>query len=108
MVADSQSTQRRLPFGVVHRAPPTVSPWARPDPIQGEPANAVVDRWNGSNWSQEATPGSNNTEDFLTSVSCPTATYCMAIGQSYFVQTNGSAALAEQWNGTTWTIAASP
>jgi hypothetical protein len=79
-----------------------------PDPNQGEPANAVVDRWNGSNWSLEATPESNNTEDFLTSVSCPTATYCLAIGQSYFFQTNRSAALAEQWNGTTWTIAASP
>jgi hypothetical protein len=79
-----------------------------PDPPQGEPANAVVDRWNGSNWSLEATPESNRTDDLLSSVSCASATYCLAIGESYFVQTNGSTALAEQWNGTTWTSVASP
>jgi hypothetical protein len=78
------------------------------DPLQGDPASTLVDRWNGTHWSEEATPSSNDSFDVLATVSCASSTYCLAVGESDSVLHNGAAALAEQWNGTNWSIVASP
>ena len=55
---------------------------------------AVVARWDKSSgtWTFQTSLG------YLSAVSCPTATDCMAVGES-----NG-ATLTELWNGTTWSI----
>lgn len=61
----------------------------------------LIERWNGSTWSQvtpAATSGTN--ADLLNSVSCTTATFCLAI--------DIEADLAERWNGTSWIQTASP
>lgn len=64
----------------------------------------LVERWNGSSWSIEATPNSGSTYDGnLQSVSCPSRNDCLAVG-TYTNSVGETAALAEQWNGSSWTV----
>jgi hypothetical protein len=64
-------------------------------------------RWNGTSWSVLATPNPNGDDPDLFSVSCASATNCLAVG--YYTTSGGSdATLAERWNGTNWSIVASP
>jgi hypothetical protein len=57
-------------------------------------------RWNGKSWITVKTPGSDFSE--LADVSCPDTSNCMAVGTSRY------GTLAENWNGTAWTIVPSP
>ncbi|HEX6518949.1 MAG TPA: hypothetical protein VF070_02895 [Streptosporangiaceae bacterium] len=59
-----------------------------------------TDSWNGSTWSQSAAIPSLT---FVTSVSCVSASFCEAIG-------TGSSAAQEAavWNGTAWSLQATP
>jgi hypothetical protein len=62
------------------------------------------EEWNGSSWSLVTTPNppSDNAAD-LQSVSCVSASYCVAVG--YAGTTEGTASpLIEVWNGSTWSI----
>jgi hypothetical protein len=70
----------------------------------------LVDRWDGTAWSIQPAPdpGPNLQGLTLESVSCPSATACVAVGQA---QTRGtkqnpgySVPLAERWDGTGWTV----
>jgi hypothetical protein len=65
---------------------------------------ALAERWNGSTWALQApvTP-SGDTAFFFTGVSCPTATYCIAVGVNQ-PTVKSSTAVAEVWNGSTWTL----
>ena len=54
----------------------------------------LVETWNGGPWSIEATPGSGG----LSGVSCASASFCLALGQSY----------VDEWNGVAWSTMASP
>ena len=63
---------------------------------------SVAMRWNGKTWARQSTPNSPGAVTTLVSVSCPTATACMAIGSNELPV--GSAALAEHWNGQVWTL----
>ncbi|HTL83668.1 MAG TPA: hypothetical protein VL856_00685 [Acidimicrobiia bacterium] len=70
-------------------------------------SRALVERWNGSTWSIVATPVPIGASDVsLGAVSCLSATSCMAVG-SYSTATTDKA-LAERWNGTSWSIVAIP
>jgi hypothetical protein len=51
--------------------------------------STLAERWNGSGWVIQATPGTG----VLSDVSCPAASACIAVGDSG----------AELWNGTAWT-----
>ena len=67
----------------------------------------LIEQWNGSTWtvvpSADASPTVN---EYLEGVSCVTTTFCVAVGSS---ETGGSdRTLVETWNGTSWSIAASP
>jgi len=67
----------------------------------------LIEQWNGATWSIVASPNTSTTQnDDLYGVSCTSASACTAAGLyntgSYF-QT-----LIEQWNGSTWSIVASP
>jgi hypothetical protein len=72
--------------------------------------SAVAEHWNGHHWAitslplSEREPGST-----LQSVSCPTRSYCFAVG-SYSTDASAgeTAALILKWNGSAWSIAASP
>ena len=64
-------------------------------------------RWNGTNWAVSASPNPSGDDPALFSVSCASATNCLAVGN--YTSTSGSdATLAERWNGTKWSIVASP
>lgn len=61
--------------------------------------------WDGSTWNFEIFTQQQGEQTLPFSVSCGSATNCMAVGAIY---TNGAAneeALAEVWNGSSWTVA---
>jgi hypothetical protein len=65
-------------------------------------------RWNGTSWTVQAIPG----EDTETQeVSCAAADSCTAVGQSTSSNLTSFGqlqTLAEGWDGTTWSIPATP
>ena len=68
----------------------------------------LAERWNGSTWVVRPTPNpSGSTYSELEGVACPSTTRCIAAGY----ETNSSGvrvALAESWNGSTWSIQSTP
>ena len=68
----------------------------------------VVETWNGSTWTLTASPQVPGTEDdSLSGVSCPTPSACTAVG--YDVDGSGAEqTLVQVWNGSAWTVVASP
>ena len=71
---------------------------------------ALAETWNGHSWQlgHAVTPASA-TVNMLAGVSCVSARFCEAVG-SHFDRTGNDdeANLAEMWNGTSWTIQATP
>jgi hypothetical protein len=64
----------------------------------------LAERWNGVKWSIMFTPNpQTNQSSKLTAVSCPSATFCAAVG--YTTQTDAQdLPLFETWNGASWSI----
>lgn len=59
----------------------------------------LAEHWDGSAWSIQSIPTPTGDQFVsMTGVSCPTATFCMAVAFS------DSGALAEEWNGSSWSI----
>ena len=81
-------------------------------PGSGGAASALAAHWNGSKWSvQTAALPSGGRSSYLNDVRCPSATQCLAVGDSYTPASGGLTAtlgLAEVWNGHTWTSLAPP
>ena len=74
----------------------------------GGTGSMVAEEWNGSAWTLESLPtptGASSTS--LTGISCPSASDCVAVGR-YTESQGGAMTLAEQWNGTAWTIMSTP
>jgi hypothetical protein len=71
-------------------------------------SKVLVERWDGARWRIQPAPvpaGAQFSE--LNAVSCTTAASCIAVGD--YVNSSGlDVTLAEQWNGTTWTIQPTP
>jgi hypothetical protein len=68
----------------------------------------LAERWNGRSWTVQATPdpaGAGYSQ--LNGVSCPSATDCTAVGY-YYNESSVFFPLAEQWNGRSWAIRATP
>lgn len=71
--------------------------------------NAAVETWNGSAWTSENPSVLVSWHDSrFSSVSCATATNCMAVGSSAIPGSADRATLAEQWDGSSWTIEPTP
>ena len=72
----------------------------------------LAEEWNGSVWTIQSTPvPANSQSSSLTAVSCTSASSCTAIGQypSSSVTNFGELqTLAEVWDGTAWSIPATP
>ena len=67
----------------------------------------LIEHGGGSRWSIVASPNAGvDDANYLSAVSCPTATACTAVGH-YF---NGASflTLIEQWNGSRWSVVPSP
>ena len=67
----------------------------------GNGAAAVAESWNGGRWTVATPPTpADSVEGDLNTVSCPSARYCVAVGES--ATTAGSSVLVDSWNGRTW------
>ena len=69
----------------------------------------VVEQWNGTTWTMDTPavpPGSADNE--LSGVACPQRGNCIAVGRTYATGSSPAAALAEQWNGSTWSVVPTP
>jgi hypothetical protein len=69
---------------------------------------SLTEVWNGSTWSVVPSPNPAGAQSsVLDGVSCPTASRCLAVG-NYFDSDSVAETLAESWNGSSWSIVASP
>jgi hypothetical protein len=68
----------------------------------------LAEVWNGSSWTVQTTPNPKGaTDSGLEAVSCSSATACTAVG-IYKNSSGTPETLAEVWNGTSWTLQATP
>jgi hypothetical protein len=76
--------------------------------VTADDPKALAEAWNGTAWQlQHAVAPDSATSNALSSVSCVSASFCIAVG-SHFDSTGNQANLAEIWNGTAWRIQAIP
>jgi hypothetical protein len=74
------------------------------------PSNGLTlaERWNGTSWTVRSTPNpAGATNSGLLGVSCVSASACIAVG-GYDTSPSKERTLAERWNGSSWTIRATP
>ncbi len=72
-------------------------------------ASALVERWNGTQWSIVPAPAATSPEgQFLSSITCSSVSDCWATGATMDSQGNPSTTLVDQWNGTAWVTVPSP
>jgi hypothetical protein len=86
--------------------PSTTSCFAVGHYFDGSSTKTLVERWNGTNWSVIASPGSAAFGLDLSRVSCASATSCLTVG--FIAGGTVFGALVEQWNGTSWSTVARP
>jgi hypothetical protein len=71
-------------------------------------SGTLAERWNGTRWNIQATPDPSGAQfSFLNAVSCASASACSAVG-GYGNSSGTQVTLAERWNGTSWSIQATP
>ncbi len=68
---------------------------------------SLVESWDGTSWTIATSPDQGSGDNLLFGVSCSSPTGCVAVGSSYS-STAVWQTLIESWDGTSWTIAASP
>ena len=64
---------------------------------------AAARQWNGSRWSNLTAYNPATKWNFLNAVKCMSASYCEAVGSYSKYGGSGQHALAEVWNGSSWT-----
>ena len=68
----------------------------------------LAEVWDGSGWMIQSAPNPTGAKDsVLKGVSCTTGTACTAVG-FYADTAGGYTTLAESWNGTSWSVKATP
>ena len=73
----------------------------------GGPGATLAEAWNGTSWQILSTPKLSGTgPSSLASVSCTSASRCMAVGSFSATPGGPGATLAEAWNGTSWRLLA--
>jgi hypothetical protein len=70
----------------------------------------LAERWTGSAWTALTVPDPYSSTDYaeFNSVSCTSATNCLAVGDDINAAGTADATVAAQWNGTAWTIVSTP
>ena len=70
----------------------------------------LAELWDGTSWTLLHPLGRHAPQVSLTSVACPSATACMAVGSYGHETPSGGrfSPLSETWNGRTWTMRAVP
>lgn len=68
----------------------------------------LIERWDGRSWTIQTAPSpSGSVSSDLSGVSCSSTSACSAVG-NYTDTSDQSVTLAEQWNGTDWTVQTTP
>jgi hypothetical protein len=71
------------------------------------PQETLMERWNGVEWTIQASPNpSGSAASVMHGVSCTSATTCTAVGD--YVSASVNDTLAERWNGSSWSVMATP
>ena len=76
----------------------------------GSLLGTLVEHWDGTSWTAETSPNPTATgDDFpqLNAVTCLETTECTAVGTD-LTYSNTSNTVVERWNGTKWSVIASP
>ena len=68
----------------------------------------LAEHWNGSSWSMVPTPNVGGGDNFLLSVAAIGTADMWAVGISQVNNTSLRSTLTEHWDGTAWTVVASP
>jgi hypothetical protein len=70
------------------------------------PQQPLAERWDGTQWTVQPIPNVASFTPYLSAVSCPSSTSCIAVGSTV----NGSLSLplVESWDGTSWTPQSAP
>ncbi|MCW2910741.1 MAG: hypothetical protein JWL68_5530, partial [Actinomycetia bacterium] len=70
----------------------------------------LAEQWTGGSWTvlSPANPAPAGGISELNSVSCTSATNCVAVGDYMDQAGTSDVTVAEQWNGTTWTVLTTP
>ena len=77
--------------------------------VGGADLTLAAERWNGVRWSIVPMPTPAHSAAQVTSMSCTSASNCMAVGYATpDLAYSNTSTFAEQWNGTRWSIVASP
>jgi hypothetical protein len=74
--------------------------------LNGVGGKVLIDNWNGTAWTQSATPTTPGNTAYLTRVSASSATDAWAVGHTA-VNREDFLPLALQWNGSTWAVSPS-
>ena len=67
---------------------------------------ALAESWNGTTWSVKPTPNVSTSGATLSSLTCPAANSCKAVGT--YDHTGVQKNLIESWNGATWSVVSGP
>jgi hypothetical protein len=71
----------------------------------------LAEAWDGTTWVVQPTPAlpSNGVHSgSLNSVACRAASFCMAVGTYQENESNSGITLAEEWNGSGWSLQSTP
>jgi len=73
-------------------------------------ARTLVESWDGVSWSLVPSPNVTGAgrNDHLISVSCATATACIAVGDDRNASPGNGEPLVESWDGASWSITPTP
>src|SRR5205823_1967956 len=75
---------------------------------QSPDTRALIEHWDGTAWSIVTSPNNGANQNYLEAVAAISANNAWAVGYNY---TNGAGrwlTLVEHWNGSAWSVAASP
>jgi hypothetical protein len=79
------------------------------DATTGSRAQTLIERWDGSSWTVVSSPNGSVTQgNELLGVTCLSASDCWAVGSYLIDATPTRAPLTEHWDGSGWTLVASP
>jgi hypothetical protein len=79
--------------------------WAAGFYFYGTVARSLITHWDGTSWSIKDSPNTAvDRSNYLSDVTCVSATDCWAVGQSSDTLNRARQALAMHWDGTVWSI----
>jgi hypothetical protein len=82
--------------------------WAVGDYVLTNHYQTLIQRWNGTTWSRVSSPNTSTTQsNNLYSVACASDSQCWSVG-NYLDSALNTHPLAEQWDGSTWSIITLP